>query len=205
MPCYRCESFALENLISKGKSYENDISAVKEETCAKNRVPCPYGDSERTEGSCPPPPQGPREPDRRLTVVSMMNPAGPTDAEPRRSASFGRSVRLLLNNDFQRVFEQGRSIAGKTMVIWIGAGTGNGVRMGVVASKRTFRRAVDRNRAKRLIREAFRQERDGLSGSADLVIIARQRILDAGAVAAREEFRKLARTLAMKVDGGFKG
>lgn len=91
------------------------------------------------------------------------------------------------------------------MVIWIGTGGGNGVRMGVVASKRTFRRAVDRNRAKRLVREAFRQERDTLRGTTDLVIVARQRILAAGAAAARDEFRKLARALNMTTEDGSRG
>ncbi len=107
-----------------------------------------------------------------------------------RSASFGRSFRLIHNRDFQRVFEQGRSIAGRLMVIWVGEGARD-LRLGVVASKRTFRRAVDRNRAKRLLREAFRLERDGIEGAADLVIVARRRILDAGVITVRQEFCRL--------------
>lgn len=126
-----------------------------------------------------------------------MSVVGPSSAAPRESASFRRTVRLLLNRDFQRVFEAGRSIAGKTMVIWAAPAAGDGTRMGVVASKRTFRRAVDRNRAKRLIREAYRQERHRLDVNGDLVIVARRRILEAGAAQAQVEFVKLVRALGM--------
>ena len=126
-----------------------------------------------------------------------MSVVGPSSAAPRDSASFRRTVRLLLNRDFQRVFETRRSIAGKTMVIWMAPAAGEGSRMGVVASKRTFRRAVDRNRAKRLIREAFRCERKRLVQNGDLVIVARRRILEAGAAQAQAEFVKLVRALGM--------
>ncbi len=133
-----------------------------------------------------------------------MNDAGPLAALPPSRASFGRSVRLLLNRDFQKVFEQGRSIAGRTMVIWIGEGGGT-VRMGAVASKRTFRRAVDRNRAKRLVREAFRLERATLVGTADLVIVARRRLLDAGVQTARDELRRLTRLLGLAAEDAGRG
>lgn len=126
-----------------------------------------------------------------------MSVIGPSSAAPRESAPFRRTVRLLLNRDFQRVFDAGRSIAGKTMVIWIAPAGAYGSRMGVVASKRTFRRAVDRNRAKRLIREAFRKERQRLLVNGDLVIVARRRILEVGGVATQAEFVKLVRALGM--------
>ncbi len=129
-----------------------------------------------------------------------MSVIGPSSAAPRESASFRRTVRLLLNRDFQRVFEAGRSIAGKTMVIWVAPAGGDGSRMGVVASKRTFRRAVDRNRAKRLIREAFRKERHRLLINGDLVIVARRRALEAGGAATQAEFVKLVRALGMTGD-----
>lgn len=126
-----------------------------------------------------------------------MNAVGPSLVDPCPNASFGRPVRLCLSRDFKRVFECKRSIVGKTMVIWVGAGEGISSRMGVVASKRTFRRAVDRNRAKRLIREAFRLERHELTGVSDLVIVARHRILEAGASVAQAEFLKLAQLLGL--------
>ncbi len=45
-------------------------------------------------------------------------------------------------------------------------------RLGLAVSRRQARRAVDRNRIKRLVRETFR-ERQGRLGGVDLVVIAR--------------------------------
>lgn len=42
-------------------------------------------------------------------------------------------------------------------------------RLGLVASRKALPRAVDRNRGKRLVREVFRQTRDGLA-AADIVV-----------------------------------
>lgn len=48
----------------------------------------------------------------------------------------------------------------------------------MVISKKTVRRAVDRNRIKRNIREFFRQEVTGNIISADYVVLSRQGIAD---------------------------
>lgn len=46
------------------------------------------------------------------------------------------------------------------------------VRLGITVSRRVSRRAVDRNRIKRRIRESFRHARVGF-GSIDIVVVAR--------------------------------
>ncbi len=113
------------------------------------------------------------------------------------NARFPRSARLLLSRDFKKVFDQGVNVVGKLMVIWVGDGGGDGLRLGAVASKRTFRRAVDRNRAKRLLREAFRLNHAHFKANHDLVIIARRRILDARRQEVEREFVKLLRKAKM--------
>lgn len=116
--------------------------------------------------------------------------------------AFGPSVRLTRSRDFKHVFEGRYRIAGTTMVIWIRATEqGEGIRAGVVASKRTFRRAVDRNRAKRLLREAFRRERPHLVGSANMVLVARRHIVDTDSKTVRQEFKKMAKALGLVPDG----
>ena len=71
--------------------------------------------------------------------------------------SFGRDLRLLRRSDFDAVFRppNARLRAPPLMAI-ARRGTAAKPRLGLVVGKRVLRRAVDRNRAKRLIREAFR-------------------------------------------------
>jgi ribonuclease P protein component len=63
--------------------------------------------------------------------------------------------------------------------MWLRRGEGASLRLGVVASRRSFRRAVDRARAKRLLREAYRLNRDRLCGDCDVILVARRDILQA--------------------------
>lgn len=80
--------------------------------------------------------------------------------------------RLKQSSDFVRVRKDGRSWAHPLMVL---AAARNGQeisRFGFVASKR-IGKAVDRNRARRLLREAVRQVIPFIPSGWDLVLIAR--------------------------------
>ena len=82
----------------------------------------------------------------------------------------------LDSSKYKAVFAGKRSFYGQTLTIWVAFSTDAGRRAGVVVSKRNFRRAVDRNRAKRLMREAFRLSRHHLVPNVDLILIARSGI-----------------------------
>ena len=92
---------------------------------------------------------------------------------------FLKAYRLRLASEFDEAFRQDQSAAGRLLIVRIRQGEGADRRLGAVAGKRTFRRAVDRSRAKRLMREAFRLSRDRLSPGVDYVLIARRQILKA--------------------------
>ena len=62
----------------------------------------------------------------------------------------------LLGAKYRQVFDRGRPIKGRLVVAWCLSQQDADRMAGVVVSKKTFHEAVDRNRAKRLMREAFR-------------------------------------------------
>lgn len=72
-------------------------------------------------------------------------------------ARFGRDKRLLRRREFDAVFQH-PSVRVTVPPLWAAArpSGGNSARLGLVVRKKVLRRAVDRNRAKRTIRESFR-------------------------------------------------
>lgn len=85
--------------------------------------------------------------------------------------------RISRKDGFDRVIG-GESVADRDYRIFFVRNDRVNARLGIVASKRTFPRAVDRNRAKRFIREAFRQHDIKTSGL-DIVVMAKRRFGEA--------------------------
>lgn len=79
------------------------------------------------------------------------------------------------------------------MVLWLREGEGAALRLGVVTSKKVSRRAVDRNLARRRLREAFRTHRSQFSGEVDIVLIGRRNILKSTQAEVEREVLYLAR------------
>jgi ribonuclease P protein component len=77
---------------------------------------------------------------------------------PARRASFGPDRRLSSSEDFERLMKSGRRRSAAGFVFFYAAREGGGARLGILISRRHAALASDRNRIKRCIREAFRQE-----------------------------------------------
>ncbi len=86
-------------------------------------------------------------------------------------SSFSKQVRLLRASEFERVFAARRSASDSSLVLYGAPNELGHPRLGLVVSRRTGG-AVERNRWKRLLREAFRHVQAELP-ALDLVCVAR--------------------------------
>lgn len=84
-----------------------------------------------------------------------------------------RAQRLHLKNDFKQIIHGGKRIQGNSLVLWYRPVPDLPVRrLGIVVSRK-FGSAVMRNRAKRLLREAFRLNRENLPNGVDYIFSPR--------------------------------
>ena len=88
-----------------------------------------------------------------------------------------KKITLKLNSEFRRLYSRGKSCASGTIVVYAMKNRykPQSVRFGLTVSK-TVGNAVKRNRAKRLMREAFYKFSDIIRPGYDFVIVARTRI-----------------------------
>lgn len=87
---------------------------------------------------------------------------------------FDKGRRLLSGIEFQSVFDSARFKVSHRHFLLLARPSGRAApRLGLVVGKKNLRRAVDRNRVKRLARETFRHHQRQLD-SLDVVFLARK-------------------------------
>ena len=89
-----------------------------------------------------------------------------------------KSFRLTRTSDFNRVKRVGRSFAHPMLVMYAAPSDQKFSRVGIRAG-RWMGSAVDRNRAKRLLREAVRHQHANIAAGNDLLMITRVPLLKA--------------------------
>ena len=92
------------------------------------------------------------------------------------SEEFAKRARLLKRPEFERVYDNGRRLRGRFMMLFVLPGETGGRRLGVAATRK-IGSAVERNRIKRRVREIFR--RRPVDGRHDVVVVPRREMLDA--------------------------
>lgn len=113
-------------------------------------------------------------------------------AQPPR-LKFGRAMRIKQGRDFSQVRQEGqRLVYGCMIANWRKLPEESSHRLGLVTSGK-IGNAVVRNRARRLLREAFRLHQHDLLQPVDLVLVARNSIAEKGFVEVEKDFLTILR------------
>lgn len=118
------------------------------------------------------------------------------------SQRFTKASRVRRRAEFTRVFDLALRAKGRYLTVLMAPNTAGTARLGIVASKK-LGDAVRRNRAKRLIREVFRQN-SPLPGGAgvDVVVIPRRELFDATFASLDADFRSAVTRCAARLPSG---
>ena len=83
-----------------------------------------------------------------------------------------RYVPINRDKDFRRVYAKGKSFVSPSVIVYVLKNRTGTLRIGITTSKK-IGNAVARNRARRVIREAFRSLEQNVKSGYDLVFVAR--------------------------------
>ncbi len=83
-------------------------------------------------------------------------------------------VTLNCNSDFRRLYNRGKAVTDPALVIYYSKNRAGICRIGITTSKK-IGNAVERNRSRRVIKEAFRKVCPQLDPCYDIVMVARSK------------------------------
>jgi len=120
--------------------------------------------------------------------------SGPNDAPVKISQALPLQRRLRARPEFQKVYAEGQRYNGRLLAAFLRRNELAEHRLGTTASSKAIGKSVDRNRARRLLRELFRRsapELNGLKGRYDWVLNAKRGLLSSDEELRFTEFRKI--------------
>ena len=101
-------------------------------------------------------------------------------------ASFRSHERIKTRAEFQEIYRKGARVHGRYSTVFVLANQLPIGRLGIAATKK-LGDAVERNRAKRLIREVFR--RNKVAPGFDVVVIPKRELLETSLTALETDYR----------------
>ena len=84
--------------------------------------------------------------------------------------------RVRKRRDFERAYEEGKKVVTSEFALFMLPNGSSTSRLGITTTRR-LGKAVTRNRARRLVREAYRTHRQEVPGGYDLVVVVRSPLL----------------------------
>jgi ribonuclease P protein component len=110
-----------------------------------------------------------------------------------------KRCRISERAEFQKIYAEGQRYDGRLMAAFLRKNEFAYHRLGLTASTKAVGKSVDRNRARRLLRELFRrsgEELEGLRRRYDWVINAKRSLLNSNEELRFREFRKIVEQVA---------
>lgn len=115
-----------------------------------------------------------------------------------------KESRLRHEKDFAKLSVKGRPLYGPFCVLRVWKSGSTPSKIGFVASGKMFKTAVDRNRARRRMREIFRPLLPTVPAGYDMTFVARPEILKAPAAELRESFAHLLEKMPKELEKPWK-
>lgn len=175
---------------------EKDLSAIKDQKKKKNRIQSKNGNkrrSSRIEQTSEKRQKGADTAVNTDIITAQLGREHGAKNKPLLQigrAKFSALPRVRRKNEFEYIKRFGKKISGATVILLHCPSQDGILKLGIVCGRKFDKRAVRRNRAKRLLREAFRLVMNGIVES-QILLIPKKGILESSFRKVQEDLSEL--------------